>query len=124
MGALEDRIERSLGVNDPRSRRVHTHNHGCSDRPMLQGSSPSAATRVRELFEPFEPGNPHHVVFSATAPIFFDDINYMFKKCTILAPSSKAGAVILTNGESNLIAAKPTLDLTIARIRAIAFCTQ
>jgi hypothetical protein len=32
----------------------------------------------------FEPGNPHHAVFSTTAPVFFGDINLMFVKYLIL----------------------------------------
>lgn len=32
----------------------------------------------------FEPDNPHHTVFSATAPIFFGDINLMFVKYIVL----------------------------------------
>lgn len=32
----------------------------------------------------FEPGNPHRAVFSATAPIFFGDINLVFIKYIIL----------------------------------------
>jgi hypothetical protein len=32
----------------------------------------------------FEPGNPHHAVFSATSPFFFHDINYMLIKHIIL----------------------------------------
>ena len=32
----------------------------------------------------FEPGNPHHAIFSVTAPIFFGDINLMFIKYLIL----------------------------------------
>jgi hypothetical protein len=50
----------------------------------------------------FEPGNPHHALFSALAPIFFGDINLMFVKYIILEVCKLGDPVQDFRGNENL----------------------